>query len=110
MVRVKEKAKRGRPPKAKRKRQRQLPGMESPSIPAIDKAAEAFLEAKEERFTIIKSFADAKLNLVAAMREHKLAVYEFDGYMVKLDESQSVDVKKKKEPKPESTDGDDSDQ
>lgn len=90
------KAKRGRPPKSKRAKQQYLPGLEPPSIPAIDKAADKFIDVRDDRFGIIKRFADAKLNLVSAMKEHGLTHYEYDGQVVDLDESASVKVAKKK--------------
>lgn len=84
-------------PKGKaRKRQGHLPGLEPVKCPAVEKCARKFLDARDERFELIKTFADAKLNLVAAMKENGLQTYEFDNFSVVLDEQQSVTVKKKK--------------
>lgn len=84
-------------PKGKaRKRQGHLPGLEPVKCPTVEKCARKFLDVRDERFELITEFADAKLNLVAAMKENKLTHYEFDGFAVDLDESQSVKVKKRK--------------
>jgi hypothetical protein len=88
-----------------RKRQTALPGFEEPRHPLIEKAARKFLDCRDERFDLIKQYADAKLNLVAAMKEHGVSHYEFDGFAVDLDESQSVKVKKKKAPVESNGDG-----
>lgn len=81
------------PPK---KRQGHLPEMEPVKCPKVEKAARKFLDVRDERFAIVKEFADARTNLVAEMKEAGLLVYEFDGYKVTLDETQNVKVKKRK--------------
>lgn len=100
---------RGRPRKTRtvtaRKRQTALPGLEEPRHPDIEKAARKFLDIRDERFDLITQFSDAKLNLVAAMKEHGVQHYEFDNFSVDLDESQSVKVKKRKAPVESNGDG-----
>lgn len=79
---------------AKRK-QRILPGMEPPSIKAIDKAAEAYVDVRDRRMELTKEEVVAQLNLVAVMRENKLDTYEFDGQTVALVSKVKAKVKTK---------------
>ncbi len=62
-----------------RARQGHLPEMEPPSIPEIDEAAEAFVDARDKRMRLGSKEAEKKEILEAAMKKHGLDRYEYDG-------------------------------
>ena len=88
-------------PKEKRPRQGHLEGMAPPSIEEIDKAAEAYREARDERMELTEEEVVKHQALLDAMHKHELKSYEYDGYTVKVLDTAKVKVKKKKEPKAE---------
>jgi hypothetical protein len=83
--------------KTKRLRQQMIPGTEPPSIPKIDKAAEAYVEVRDERMSLTEKETDAHDNLLSLLREHGLETYEFDGMTVRIDTKQKVKVRRKNE-------------
>lgn len=84
----------------RRKKQGYLPGMEPPSIPQLDIAADTYYSAMTERQRLTQEEKDAKLNLQALMAEHKLERYETpDGLIVIYLRKEGCKCKKKKEPK-----------
>ena len=85
------------PKERKRPRQGYLPDMEPPSIKAVDRAALAYVEARDERMAKLKAETDAKDNLLALLKEHNLTSYEFDGYTVTITSTADVKVRRKKE-------------
>lgn len=58
-----------------KKRQKHLPGMKPPSHPRIDRAAEAFEDAKGDLGRAGATMKDTELHLRALMKEHKLEYY-----------------------------------
>lgn len=82
---------------AKRKRQSYIPGTEPPSIPAIDSAAETYMEARDERCRLSTQEHEAHDNLLEVMKENGLDRYEFDGFIVVALSKTKCLVKKKKE-------------
>lgn len=87
------KKKRARPPKA---RQGHLPGLESPSIPAIDKAADKYVDARNERMEALQEEIKLRDVLEHAMKEAELKVYEYDGFIVEFSLEEKIKVRKKK--------------
>ena len=67
------------------------------AVPAIDEAAESYVEARDARMSHLKTEIERQDELLQLMREHKLSTYEFDGYTVSLDTATKVKVKRKKE-------------
>ena len=67
------------------------------AVPAIDEAAESYVEARDARMENLKLETKRQDELLELMREHKLSTYEFDGYTVSLDTATKVKVKRKKE-------------
>jgi hypothetical protein len=86
------KARPKRPPKAK---QQYLPGLEPPSIPAIDRLAEKYVEVRNSRMEMTKEEVKNADLLEAKMKEHGLTKYEFDGKVVELQHTEKVKVRRK---------------
>lgn len=61
---------------AKTKKQSALPGMERKSIKELDAAAEAYVEARDERMKLTEKEVEFKEALVAVMKKHDLQVYK----------------------------------
>lgn len=70
--------KRGRP------KQQHLPGMEPPRIKAIDNAADAYVEARNERQLLTQKEVTKRDTLMSLMQEHGLETYRYDGKRVEL--------------------------
>jgi hypothetical protein len=84
-------------PRTRKPRQRYIPGTEPPSVPAIEKAAEAYVEARDARMSMLATEVERHDALLALMREHKLDSYEFDGQIINIVHQDRVRVKRKKE-------------
>lgn len=56
-------------------KQTKIPGTERQKIKAIDKAAEAYVEVRDERMGLTKKEKEAKEKLLSLMKEHKLDSY-----------------------------------
>lgn len=83
-----------------RKRVAYLPGMEPPSIRAIDNAADIYYDRMMERTVLSKKEHEAMESLVEKMKEHKIDRYETaQGLLVEVTSKSKCTVKKKKEPK-----------
>jgi hypothetical protein len=61
-----------------RKKQTELPGMERKTIREVNDAAEAYVDARDERMTLTKKEVAAKEALIGAMQKHELNVYRDD--------------------------------
>lgn len=85
---------RGRPKKAK---QQWIEGTAPPSIPAIDQAAETYIEVRDERAALSKQEAEAQTALEAVMRDNQLTRYEYDGKIVIASSTTKIAVKRKKD-------------
>ncbi len=81
----------------KRSRRRNLPGMELPSIPEIDEAADDYREKRDARMRMGKEENEAADRLLKLMTEHSLSVYEYEGYKVELSALTKVKVRRKAE-------------
>lgn len=90
-------------PRAKREpkpKQNYLPieGIEPPSIPALDDAADTYYEAMQERIGLSKEEDEAKTNLLMKMKEEGLARYETKhGLVVDVLDTSKLKCKKKKD-------------
>ena len=70
---------------AKNPRQQTLAGMEDPTIDEIDSAAEAYVDAREERMAQTEIEKGAHDNLVAVMQKHGRTTYTYtNGNLDKL--------------------------
>lgn len=95
---TKPKAKRVRPPRAKRPKQSFIPGMEPPSNRAVDTAADDYVETRDERMKLSKEEKRSKQNLIEKMVEAGLDAYETPhGLIVLLLSDKDVKVKTKKQ-------------
>ena len=87
---------------ARRKKQAELPGIERRSIPEIETAAEAYVEARDERMARTDDEVSARDALIEVMNRHKLKVYKdetSDPPLVITLEDTTVTVKVKKVPR-----------
>ncbi len=85
-------------PREKKLKQQFLPDMAPPSIPEVDRAAEAYYDAKKERQAMSQDEKDKKNNLVEKMLANNLTHYETpDGYVVDALSKTNVSCKKKGE-------------
>ncbi len=57
------------------KKQTSIPGTEPKSIKEIDTAAEAYVEARDERMKLTEREVEAKQNLIRVMEKHDLSTY-----------------------------------
>ena len=82
--------------KTKKPRQKHLPGLKPPSIPALDEAAETYYEVMIERCKLSKDEDAAKDNLIDRMKQHDVERYETpDGLVVTLTSKSNVRAKRK---------------
>jgi hypothetical protein len=80
-------------------KQKHLEGMEPPSIPAIDRAADTFVDARNAFQNAQKKMEERREILDALMHEHQLEKYEYDGKLVKYEGEPKLKVVAVKEPK-----------
>src|SRR5262245_14980556 len=96
--------KRGPKPKL---RPQELPEMNGPgvgqvNVPEIDRAAERYVEARDERMAMTPKEVEAKKKLLELMKKHQLRVYRFDDRIVEIvHKDEAVKVKKADEPEGE---------
>jgi len=60
------------------KKQTHIPGTEPKSIKEVDTAAEAYVEARDERMALTEKEVEAKDALINVMKKHDLSVYRDD--------------------------------
>ncbi len=92
------------PKKPKTEKQAYIAGMEPPSIPEIDEAADSFVSFRNKWQKAKDPMIERRLILEALMKKHQLKSYEYDGKIVQFvaEEHLKVNVKKPaKEEKPE---------
>lgn len=73
-----------------------LPGLEPPSIPKLEKLADTYVERRNERMAMLESEIASKDLLFAAMNEHGLKHYEYDGKIIDVVTEEKIKVKKAK--------------
>ncbi len=83
-----------KPKPRKRLKQNHLPGMEPPSVAAIDRAAEDYVKVRDERMEMTKDEVEKHDRLLGLMREHGLDTYEFDGFTINCQTKTKVKVKR----------------
>jgi hypothetical protein len=84
--------------RTKKSKQPYLPGLEPPSIPEIDAAAEAYYELKSDRQRLLGEEVAAKKNLIEKMLAHKQTRYVTpDDLVCDLLSKSNIAVKKKKD-------------
>jgi hypothetical protein len=64
--------------------QKELPGVEAPSIPEIEDAAEGLRTIREKRMKLTTQEVVAAENLRQVMHDHKTEIYRYDDYIVEL--------------------------
>lgn len=94
---TRKKSENGTATKGRKPKQQFIPGTEPPSIPAIDAAAEEYVEARDARMRALKVEIERHDELLSLMREHKLESYSFDSSDVLLDHKDKVKVKRKRD-------------
>lgn len=74
---------------AKRPKQTFIPGTEPKTIPAIHRAIEEYVEARDKRMDLLEVEVERKGHLLNLMKEEKISDYSVDGHEahVSIDES-----------------------
>ena len=89
-------------------KQGHLEGMEPPTIKELDEAADNYMDIRDKRMAMTRKECSKQDHLQELMKEHKLTVYEYDGYIVTLNQTEKVKVRKRPEGEPSANgDGDD---
>lgn len=73
-------------------KQAHLSGMEPPSIKAIDKAADAYVEARNARMNAGVREKERKIILADLMKQHGYTEYEYDGKIIRVLSKENVKV------------------
>lgn len=100
---AKKKAKKASKPR--RARQMAIPGTRDPEIPELDRAAERYLNLRDERMATGEAELQARTTVVELMKQHGKKVYRFDDSegvprVVTLLVDEKISVKKVPPPKP----------
>lgn len=85
------------PPKKAKAKQQDLPTLEKRDIPEIEKAAEDYKDARDERMELSKTEAEKKALLIGVMRKNNRTDYSYNGLPVTLSSVDNVKVKSEKE-------------
>lgn len=72
--------------------------MAPPSIPEIDRAADAYRDARDERMALTETEVEKQKILMALMKKHDVTHYTYDDYDVDVEMGEKVKVKKKRVP------------
>ncbi len=75
------------------KKQTELKGIEAPSIPELDEAAEEYVEHRDKRIAVLTQEIAAKGVLLGLMKKHKLERYRYDDQIVEVLPSEKLKVK-----------------
>lgn len=73
-------------------KQQHLSGMEPPSIKAIDKAADVYVEARNARMNAGVREKERKIILAELMKQNGLTEYEYDGKIIRVLSKENVKV------------------
>ena len=77
---------------AKKAKQQHLEGMAPPSIPEIDAAADAFVDARNAFMRAKDKMNERKEICAALMKRHSLQAYEYDGKIAKFEHKDNLKV------------------
>lgn len=77
-------------------KQAHLEGMEPPSVPEIEEAAETYYSLNDKSWNLRSKVEEAREALLEKMKEHELTIYEYDNKVVSVQEKEIVKVKKRK--------------
>ena len=77
----------------KKQTQQHLPTMEPPKLPVIDRAAQKYAEARDERMAAGKVEKELKEELLALMEEQGLPEYVNGDVWVKVESKRNVKVR-----------------
>lgn len=91
-------AKKAANPRRQRKsKQGWIDGMEPPSIPELDDAADELADVRAQRMALTDAEAKSADRLMLLMKKHKLRVYEYgEGRRVEIVGTEKVKVRKAK--------------
>lgn len=64
--------------------QADLPGMETPKLPDLIKAAKSYVEARNSRMKMTETEVDRRTLLHGLMNKHQLRYYKFEGLKIEL--------------------------
>jgi hypothetical protein len=93
---------------AKRLRKPHLPGMEDPVVSALDEAAIAYAELRDQRMALLKQEVSLKQRTLALMKKYRKTIYRHDGIEIDIVPAEEmVHVKVRKAATDEDEDADD---
>jgi folate-dependent phosphoribosylglycinamide formyltransferase PurN len=73
-----------------------IPGTDEERIPAIERAASAYADFRDQRIEAGEQEVKLKKKLIDVMKEYSLETYKFDGFMVILTHVDEDEIKVKK--------------
>lgn len=68
-------------------------GVATPRVPAVEKAADRYVEVRNKRMALTEQEVTARAGLIEMMRENKLTVYTYDDYRISMESKEKVKVK-----------------
>lgn len=82
-----------------KREQQEIPGTERKKIAAVERAANAYREVRDERMELTKKEVEKRTKLAEVMQENGITIYKFDGddgepLIVEIDTTTKVKVKK----------------
>lgn len=83
-------------PRPKPLKQQDLPTMENRDIPEIEAAADAYVQARDERCALSKIESEKKALLIGILKKHQRSFYSYNGLQVTLSSVDNVKVKTEK--------------
>lgn len=80
------------------KKQQDLPAIEGEGvapkkIPAVEKAADKYVEIRDKRMAMTEQEVTARAGLIEMMHEHKLTVYTYDDYKITMEPREKIKVR-----------------
>jgi hypothetical protein len=82
--------------KVPKESQTYIDGTAEERIPAIERAASAYADFRDQRIEAGEQEVKLKQKLISVMKDHSLETYKFDGFMVILTHVDEDEIKVKK--------------
>lgn len=97
--------------KKKKAKQQRIPGTERPDVHQdIEKAAAAYVEARDERMMLTKREVETQAKLLTAMKAHGLSKYRCDSEDLEVEVVPEAEKAKVRKVAPPAEDSDDADE
>jgi hypothetical protein len=76
-----------------RPKQAEIKGMEAPKFADVEKAADAYVETRDERMRLLKDEVELKAAVIQALQSHGVKAYERGEYHITTESIDKVKVK-----------------